>query len=102
MHTRSGTTLHFEGYIYTKIRDGANGFQFWRCQNGKAGYLARTTSEGSRVVNNHPPNAAQTTTQLALVGIDHGGVDHIRIDLVYTHLATLSLSEREAHKTLCF
>jgi hypothetical protein len=33
---RGGKTLHFEGYIYTKIRDGENGFQFWRCQNHKA------------------------------------------------------------------
>ena len=34
-----GKTLHFEGYIYTKIRDGANGFQFWRCQSHKAGWI---------------------------------------------------------------
>ena len=47
---RGGKTLHFVGYIYTKIRDGANGFQFWRCQNHKAGCLARATSEGSSVV----------------------------------------------------
>ena len=65
---RGGKTLHFEGYIYTKIRDGANGFQFWRYQNRKARCLARATSEGSSVVN-HPPNAAQTTTQLAIVGM---------------------------------
>ena len=65
-----GKTLHFEGHIYTKLRDGVNGFQFWRCQNRKAGCLARATSEGSSVVvrkeNNHPPNLAQTITQLAI------------------------------------
>ena len=50
-----------------KIRDGAHGFQFSRCHNRKAGCLARATSEGSSVVeNNHPPNPAQTTTQLAI------------------------------------
>ena len=67
---RGGKSLHFEGYVYMKIRDGAHGFQFSRCHNRKAGCLARATSEGSSVVvrkeNYHPPNAAQTTTQLAI------------------------------------
>ena len=50
--------LHFEGYIDTKIKDGANGFQFWRCQNHKAGFPARATSEERSVVvrkeHDHP------------------------------------------------
>ena len=50
---RGGKTLHFEGYIYMKIRDGANGFQFWRCQNHKAGCLARATSEGSLTLDEY-------------------------------------------------
>ena len=33
---RGGKNLHFEGYVYTKIRDGANSLWFWRCQNHKA------------------------------------------------------------------
>ena len=70
---RGGKQLHLEGYIYTKIRDGANGFQFWRCQNHKAGCPARATSEGRSVVvrkeHDHPPNPAQTTTQLAIAGM---------------------------------
>ena len=47
---QGGKNLHFEGYVYTKIRDGANSLQFWRCQNHKAGCPARATSEGSSVV----------------------------------------------------
>ncbi len=70
---RGGKNLHFEGYIYTKIRASANGFIFWRCQSHKAGCPARATSEGSSVVvrkdHDHPPNPAQTTTQLAIEGM---------------------------------
>ena len=33
---RGGKNLHFEGYIYTKIRASANGLLFWRCQSHKA------------------------------------------------------------------
>ena len=33
---REGKNLYVEGYVYTKIRDGANSLQFWRCQNYKA------------------------------------------------------------------
>jgi len=29
---RGGENLHFEGYIYTKIRDVANDFQFWNAR----------------------------------------------------------------------
>ena len=84
---RGGKTLHFEGHIYTKIRDGANGLQFWRCQNHKAGCLARVTSEGSNVIvrreHNHPPNPAQTT-QLAIVGMRKRARDEsTSINIIY-------------------
>ena len=46
--------VSFEGYIYTKVRDSANGFQFWRCQN----------SVVVQKENNHPPNAAHADHRL--------------------------------------
>ena len=70
---RGGKNLHFEGYVYTKIRDGANSLQFWRSQNHKAGCPAKATSEGSSVVvrrdHDHPPNLAQSTTAQAIEGM---------------------------------
>ncbi len=69
---RGGKNLQFEGYIYTKIRDGTD-FQFWRCKNHKAGCPARATSEGLSVVvrneHDHPPNPAEITTQVAIAGM---------------------------------
>ena len=51
--------LHYDGYIYLKIRDGKEGSIFWRCQQHKEGCTARATSEGSSVavrnIHNHPP-----------------------------------------------
>ena len=72
---RGGKNLHFEGYVYTKIRDGVNSLRLWRCQNHKAGCPARATSEGSSVVvrwdHDHPPifYLAQSTTAQAIEGM---------------------------------
>ena len=52
-------TLHYKGYIYTKIRDGLQGNTFRRCNKYKSGCSGRATSEESNVVvrqeHNHPP-----------------------------------------------
>ena len=99
---RGGKTLHFEGHIYTKIRDGSNGLRFWRCQNHKAGCLARATSEGSSVIvrreHNHPPNPAQTTTQLAIVGMRKRARDEsTSINIIYDdQLEALSQEQNSA------
>ena len=60
--SRGGKILHYEGYIYLKIRDGKDGFVFWRCQQHRNGCVARATSEGTSVIvrreHNHPRVAA--------------------------------------------
>ena len=64
---RGGKALHYQGYIYTKIRDGKEGITFWRCQDHKSGCLARASSEGSSVIvrreHDHPPNNAMCTKE---------------------------------------
>ena len=61
---REGISLHYQGYIYVKIRDGKEGITFWRC---KSGCLARASSEGSSVIvrreHDHPPNSAMCTKE---------------------------------------
>ena len=53
---RGGKALHFEGYVYHRIREGKEGNTFWLCQMHKGGCSVRATSEGSSVVeHNHPP-----------------------------------------------
>ena len=56
---RGGKALHFEGYVYRRIREGKEGNTFWHCQMHKGGCSVRVTSEGSSVVvrseHNHPP-----------------------------------------------
>ena len=56
---RDGKTLHYKGYIHTKIRDGLQGNTFRRCNKCKSGCSGRATSEESNVVvrqeHNHPP-----------------------------------------------
>ena len=56
---RGGKALHFEGYVYHRIREGEEANTFWRCQMHKSGCSARATSEYSSVVvrseHNHPP-----------------------------------------------
>ena len=99
---RGGKNLHFEGYIYTKIRDSQNNFQFWRCQNHKAGCPARATSEGSSVVvrkeHDHPPNPAQTTTQRAIMGMKKRARDEsTSINVIYDdQLEVLSQEQHSA------
>ena len=54
---RGRKTLHFEGYIYTKIRDGA---------------MASSSGDAKTTwldAHDHPPTQAQTTTQLAIAGM---------------------------------
>ena len=64
---RGGKALHYQGYIYTKIRDGKEGITFWRCQDHKSGCLARASSEGSSVIvtreHDQPPNNAMCTKE---------------------------------------
>ena len=56
---RGGKALHFEGYVYHRIREGKEGNTFWRCQIHKSGCSPKATSKGSNVVvrseHNHPP-----------------------------------------------
>ena len=67
---RGGKALHFEGYIYHKIREGKEGNTFWRCQMHKSGCSARATSEGSSVVvrseHSHPPAHANLRKERAV------------------------------------
>ena len=99
---RGGKNLHFEGYVYTKIRDGANSLQFWRCQNHKAGCPARATSEGSSVVvrwdHDHPPNLTQSTTSQAIEGMRKRARDEsTSINVIYDdQLEVLSQGENSA------
>ena len=71
---RGGKKLHFDGHIYTKIRESSTSdLCFWRCEQHRQGCEARTTSEGSSVQvrkqHNHPPNPAATTTQEAIANM---------------------------------
>ena len=56
---RGGKALHYEGYVYHKIREGKEGSTFWHCQLHKSGCSGRATSDGASVVvrneHNHPP-----------------------------------------------
>ena len=44
---RGEKALHYEGYIYAKIRDGLQRNTFWRCKKCKSGCNGRARSEGS-------------------------------------------------------
>ena len=71
---RGGKKMHFDGYVYTKIRDSSTSeLRFWRCEQHRRGCEARATSEGSSAVvrkeHDHPPNPAETTTQEAIANM---------------------------------
>ena len=58
----------FEGYIYVKIRDGAKGFQFWECQNRKAGCLGKSHFKGKQRGEQPPtkPSSVHHSTSYVL------------------------------------
>lgn len=71
---RGGKKMHFDGYVYTKIRDSSTSeLRFWRCEQHRRGCEARATSEGSSAVvrkeHDHPPNPAGTATQEAIANM---------------------------------
>ena len=70
---RGGKYLHYEGYMYLKIREGKEGSIFWRCQLHKSGCNGRATSKGSSVVvrneHNHPPAQATRRKEKAVANM---------------------------------
>ena len=98
---RGGKNLHFEGYIYTKIRDGANSLRFWRCQNHKAQQEPHQREavlllDGTMIT--HHANLAQSTTAQAIEGMRKKARDEsTSISVIYDdQLEMLSQGENSA------
>ena len=62
--SRGGKTLHYDRFIYIKIRNGQDGLVFRRCQQHKSGCNARATSEGTSVVVRHEQNHPQVVVTM--------------------------------------
>ena len=100
VHQYQSRKLYFEGYIYTNKTDG---LQFWRCQNHRlVGQQEQWTSEGRSVIvtkeHDHPPNPAQTTTQLAILTIRH----YFHSNFFDPHVLCTVVREIFAYKNLNF
>ena len=71
--SRGGKALHYEGYMYLKIREGKEGNIFWRCQLHKSGCSGRATSQDTSVVvrseHNHPPALATLRKEKAVANM---------------------------------
>ena len=84
---RGGKALHYEGYVYHKIREGKEGNTFWWCQLHKSRCSGRATSGGSSVVvrneHNHPPAHANLRKEKAVATMRKRAREETSVNQIY-------------------